>query len=123
MATFTIPLVTLPVGVRTFGPSNAADTETAIVLTIDRTVTGGLNSLTSATTLATEVDQSNDGGSTWQEVAAASTIGGALTDAHGNPVTVFGFTVKLQPGTGRQLRAAVTVAGSAVAVAGTLVTS
>lgn len=119
--TFTIPLVTLPVGVRDFGPANAADTEVSILLTVDRTVAGGLGSLTAASTVAVDVFQSNDGGATWQ-----LRVGGTFPG--GPPVTGSWATgtlgVQLGPGTSRKLKATVTVAGpSPVAIAGTLVTT
>jgi hypothetical protein len=120
-STLTIPLVTLPVGVRDFGPANAADSETSILLTIDRTVAGGLGSLTSASTVAVDVMQSNDSGLTW-----VLSVGGTFPG--GPPVTGSWATgtlrVDLAPGTSRRLKATVTVAGpSSVAVAGTLVTT
>ena len=58
MATLTIPLTALNDGVRHFGPATIADADKSAVLTLDRTVTGGLNSLTAATALEVSVDQS-----------------------------------------------------------------
>jgi hypothetical protein len=120
-STFTIPLLTLPVGVRDFGPTNVADAETSVLLTIDRTVTGGLGSLTSGSAVAVDVMQSNDGGATW-----VLNVGGTFPG--GPPITGSWATgtlsVSLAPGTGRKLKATVTVSGpSSVAVAGTLVTT
>lgn len=116
-STFTIPLVTLPPGVRDLGPATAADTETVILLTIDRTISGGLNSLTPASQVQIDVMQSNDGGVTWRLQVGGTMPGGAL-----GPVS--SLQVDLWPGTARRLKATVTVSGpSSVAVAGTLVTS
>ncbi len=123
MTTLTIPLVTLPAGSQTFGPSNAADAESKIVLTVDRTVPGGLKSLTSASVVAVDVSQSNDGGVTWQEIAGCTFPGGVITLISGD-LTAAALNVNLAPGTSRKLKAVVTVSGpSSVAIAGTLVTT
>jgi len=123
MTTTTIPLTTLPVGVRDFGPANAFNAEAAIVMTIDRTVAGGLNSLTGATAVQVDVMQSNDGGATWALRAGASMPGGIIL-SKGVANTTSVVEVDLAPGTGRKLKATVTVSGpSSVAVAGTLVTT
>lgn len=122
-STLTIPLVTLQPGTLSFGPSNAADSESRLVLTIDRTVTGGLNSLTSATTIDISVWQSDDAGVTWSEVGAAGWAGGVIQNRHGVTYTSAVMTTNLQPGTSRQLKATVVTGGTAVAVAGTLVSS
>lgn len=47
-------------------------------VTIDRTVTGGLNSLTTADSLTVTVDRSTDGGVTWTNAAGITCVGGAL---------------------------------------------
>jgi hypothetical protein len=122
-STLTIPLVTLPVGPLTFGPSPAADSETTLTLTIDRTVTGGLNALTAITTIDIAVYQSGDGGATWSQAGGIGVAGGLYTDRHGVTFTASTMTLKLAPGTSRQLKATVAVAGTAVAVAGTLISS
>lgn len=115
--TFTIPLTTLPVGTRDLGPSHPADAEQSILLTVDRTVAGGLNSLTAASEIDMNVQQSNDGGTTWQLRVGGTMPGGVLGAAST-------LRVDLAPGTSRQLKATVTVAGpSPIAVAGTLTTT
>lgn len=121
--TFNIPQVTLPVGQRTFGPSTAADAEASITLTIDRTVAGGLNSLTTASILGADVQQSNDGGTTWIDLGGWTAEGGTIVNAHGVTSTISAGTWQLRPGTGRQLRATVTVTATSIAVAGTIVTA
>lgn len=122
--TFTIPLTTLPVGSRDLGPSHPADTETSILLTVDRTVTGGLNSLTSASELDFLVMQSNDGGTTWELRVGGTMPGGVFTLPKGGTATSSTLRVDLAPGTSRQLKGTVTVSGpSSIAVAGTLVTT
>ena len=118
--TLTIPLTTVAVGTRTFGPANLADTDTLVVLTIDRTVTGGFNSQPASTTARISIEQSNDGGSTWNELAATTFIGGVFTMHGGLPVNSNDVGVFLLPGTGRRGRAVVTITGAAVAVAGSL---
>jgi len=123
MTTLTIPQVTLPVGARDFGPVNIPDAEVAIVMTIDRTVAGGLNSLTGATAVQVDVMQSSDGGATWALRAGASLPGGIIM-SRGVANTTSVVEVDLTPGTGRKLKATVTVSGpSSVTVAGTLVTT
>jgi len=123
MATLTIPQITLAVGSRTFGPGNAADAEASITLTIDRTVTGGLNSLTGASVLDIAVDQSNDGGTTWHNLAGAEWTGGIQLDKHGNTRTQEQLFTTLNPGTSRKVRASTTVSGTSIAIAGTVVTA
>lgn len=120
--TFTIPLTTLPVGSQTFGPENAKNSEAQIVLTIDRTVAGGLNSLTTSSVLGADVQQSNDGGATWIDLGAWQAPGGTIT-IKGTQVNASTGTWNLRPGTSRELRAMITVSGpSSIAVAGTIVT-
>jgi len=119
-STFTIPLTTVAVGTRTFGPATLADTDTLVTLTIDRTVTGGFNSQPASTTARISIEQSNDGGSTWNELAATTFFGGVLTMHGGLPVNSNDVGVFLFPGTGRRGRAVVTITGAAVAVAGSL---
>jgi len=124
-STLTIPLVTLPVGVQDFGPVNVADAETKIVLTIDRTVTGGLNSLTSGSLVAVDVYQSDDGGASWFLAVGGTFPGGVYHDGQAQVlVTASTLQVDVYPGTSRKLKVTVTVSGpSSVAVAGTLVTT
>jgi hypothetical protein len=123
--------LTLPTGARTFGPHLAANSDTAIRLTVDRTLTGGLNALTASSTIEVNVELSDDGGATWHATdtdqagtkTAWTTAGGIFTDRFGQVATVSGGAWFLFPGTSRQLRATITVAGpSPIAVAGSIVT-
>lgn len=127
--TFPIPLTTLPAGARTFGPASIADTDSSVTFSIDRTVAGGLNSLTDASVLALQAEMSTDGGVTWHAVDNTagtdthwSTTGGVFTNRNGTVTTSSG-TWPLAPGTSRRLRATVTVSGpSSIAVAGSIAT-
>jgi len=119
-STFTIPLTTVAVGTRTFGPATLADTDTLVTLTIDRTVTGGFSSQPATTTARISIEQSNDGGTTWDELASTTFTGGVFTMHGGLPVNSNDVGVFLLPGTGRRGRAVVTITGAAVAVAGSL---
>ena len=134
-STFQIPQITLPVGSGTFGPATVPDADSRITVSIDRTVSGGLNSLTAASVLAMLAEMSTDGGSTWHAVdtlaagteTAWETGGGDLSGTNprtGQPVgLVSSGTWSLAPGTGRRVRATVTVSGpSSIAVAGSIAT-
>lgn len=122
--TLTIPLTTLPTGARVFGPVSVADADTATVLTVDRTVTGGLNSLTAATTIEMLVEQSDDGGTTWFLLVDGTISGGAVPAfrSAGNAATS-DVGVTFAPGTSRRARATMTVTAGPVAVQGSLTTS
>jgi hypothetical protein len=120
--TLTIPQTTLSPGTRNFGPAPVDDADTMAVLTIDRTVPGGLNSLTPAVTIGIAIDQSGDGGATWANLAGAVLAGGSAAEDPRHP-GISSVRVQFSPGAGRQARATVTVAGGSVTVAGTLTTS
>lgn len=129
-STFPIPLTTLPVGSRTFGPATVPDTDTAVTLTIDRTVASGLNALTSASTLTMLAEMSSDGGVTWHAVDITApgtqtfwgTTGGLIPTKTGN-APASSATWPLAAGTGRRVRATVTVGGpSSIAVTGSIAT-
>lgn len=117
--TINIPLTTLTVGSHDIGPAAVADADTQITITIDRTVTNGLNSLTPATQITMTSFLSFDGGTTWIEMGAATTNGG--TPAKGG--TTSAIQVGLWPGTSRQVKANVIVTGTSVAVQGSVTTS
>lgn len=122
--TFNIPLTTLQVGSRDLGPTSPKNIEQSILLTVDRTVAGGLNSLGTDSSIEFLVMQSNDGGATWILTVGGSMPGGVFTDKLGATIGVSTLRVDLFPGTSRQLKATVTVSGpSPIAVAGTLVTT
>ena len=131
-ATITIPLTRLSPGTVRFpvaGGQAVADTDTLIVLTVDRTVsqgaTQGFNGQPATTTAEITAEQSNDGGATWF-LAVGGTVGGGQffnpppPKGDGSLITASLVQVPLYAGTGRQVRATVTVTGAQVAVAGSL---
>jgi hypothetical protein len=123
MAVTNIPLTALSVGEHVYGPAAIADTDTLINLSIDRTVTGGFNSAPATTTALIYVYQSNDGGVTWTWIGGDQMTGGIYTSPKTGQENIDYIQVGLNPGTGRQAKASVTVSGASVAVAGTLTTS
>ena len=123
--TVTIPLTTLTVGAHDFGPAAVPGSLTTSELVIDRTVPGGLNSLTAASVLSIQIMQSNDGGATWTLIVGADSPGGIMTwtDRGGTLHEMDESSVSdgFLPGTGRRVKATITVSGpSSIAVAGTL---
>jgi len=120
-----IPLVTLPLGTTRVGPANVSATDSQVIVYIDRTVLGGLNSLTEAATLHIVYEMSFDGGTTWQFTGDAWFAGGIRIDPDAGQLNTDYFEVGLdRPGTsGRQVRASLTVAGVPIAVAGSMVVS
>ena len=120
--TIPIPLTTLPVGSTTFGPVTVSAL-TAITLTVDRTVAGGLNSLTSASVLTISFDDSHDNGVTWTNRGITHSIGGTILH-NGVARTSDTSGVSFDDAGAVQVRAVVTVSGpSSIAVAGSLTTS
>jgi hypothetical protein len=117
-----IPLTTLPPGTYEFGPDSVDDADTLAVLMIDRTVVGGFNSKTAATTCQIGVYQSNDAGANWDFLAGAGFPGGIYTNRNGQ-VNVSGMSVEYWPGTGRLARAEVIIAGTSVAIQGSFTVS
>ena len=135
-STTTIPLTTLPIGSQVFGPHVAQASESSVSLTIDRTVAGGLNSLTLDSVLAVLVELSNDGGTTWHATdtdqmgtqTAWTAVGSPVTytDKQGvqHVYTVSSATWYLFPGNPRRIRATITVSGpSPIAIAGSITTN
>jgi hypothetical protein len=132
---FPILLTSFQPGSTPVGPASVPDGDTTLVLTVDRTVAGGLNALTAASQLGMEAQLSTDGGTTWHAVDAdqpgTATSWGApggvftVTDRTGtHTVAANSGTWPIFPGTARRIRAVVTVTGpSPIAVAGSIVTS
>jgi hypothetical protein len=130
MATTTvpIPLTTLTVGSRDFGPTPVDDTVQGAVITIDRTVTNGgvqgLNGQPATTVIEAQTWESDDGGVNWLFRAAATFVGGVYaSNKAGDPYTFSDLRVGLNSVTGRRVKATIIVSGANVAVAGSLVIS
>jgi len=122
--TIPIPLTTLNNGVQTFGPAGISNADTLAVLSIDRTVAGGLNALTAATTIELTIEQSDDGGVTWFLIVDGVLTGGPVPAFRGGGnATTSSVAADWAPGTGREARAKMTTAGGPVAVQGTLTIS
>ena len=66
-------------GQQTFNFTNTAQPWTNATLSIDRTVSGGLNSLTPADTLTVAIDYSPDGGTNWKNIGGSTLQGGTVT--------------------------------------------
>jgi pyruvate-formate lyase len=126
-STFTIPATALAVGGTALGPAAVPDGDSVVTLIIDRTAskgaTQGFNSQPGTTTATVQIDQSNDGGATWQPLAGMGPIVGGIFTWRGGTKTQEKLSTEFNPGTGRDARAVVTVAGASVAVAGTLTTA
>lgn len=127
-STFTIPATSVAVGTTTFGPANIPDADNGVSLIIDRTASKGnvqgFNSLTNVTQMNVQIDQSNDGGNTWQNLAAMGPIiGGIFTsDKTGTTQTITQerLSTEFNPGTGRMVRAIVNESGTSVAISGSI---
>jgi hypothetical protein len=65
-------------GVQTFTFLNSTQEWATAQITIDRTVSQGLNTLTSADTLTLAFDQSPDGGTTWFNIGGSHIQGGTI---------------------------------------------
>ena len=103
--------------VHTFTNSQPGDTNALV--TIDRTVNGGLNSLTSADTLQISVDRSLDGVN-WTNVAGITCVGGVIV-TKGVTLSQEQIAIGLDA-VGEAFRFT-TIASTAVKVAGTVVYS
>jgi len=129
-ATMNIPLAALapgggtgPGGEYDFPASGGAaitDTDRQVTLTIDRTVAGGFNAVSSAVSVAIEIWQSVDGGASWQNLVTATWTGGTPPAGARNPDQNI-LIAYLAPGASRLARAVVRVSGGSIAVQGSLV--
>jgi hypothetical protein len=116
--TLTIPITSLPVGLTTLGPLNVGNNSSAS-LVIDRTIAGGLNSLTAASTVDVMVQTSPDG-TVWHDLGGATWIGGMYTSRVG-PVNSDTFSTGDIAAAVSRVRVLTTVGGPApVVIAGTL---
>jgi hypothetical protein len=104
-------------GTQTFNFTNTPAGAQWGEVSIDRTVTGGLNTLTTADTLVIAIDRSTDGGTTWVPAAAITCVGGVLT-TKGVTQTTESLTVGI-PGTDTGFRV-ITTASTPVRITGTV---
>lgn len=126
MAPVSVPSHTCPVGQTIYGPFSIG-TATAATMVFDRTVAGGLNSLTSATIVDLAIQQSADG-VTWKGaseigqvvggVVTSGWTGGAQLDHHGNPLNQNNLGVSGLDPASTQVRLVVTVGGPSSVVLG-----
>lgn len=119
MTVITIPTTTLPIGTREFGPAAIPNGATFVDISVDRTVVGGLNSLTNTTQLVLSVFESLDGGNTWNMVASTTCVGGVFTMHGGLPLNFNDVGAIIYPNA-THIKASVNVIGTSVTVAGTL---
>jgi hypothetical protein len=120
--TLTIPQNTLTVGQRTFGPFSIGNNNQAVI-TLDRTVAGGLNSLTAASVLDLTVQSSPDAGVTWHDEAEATFPGGIYSDHHGQTNTAQLSVFGLDGGRNSARVVAVVTGPSSITIAGSCVVS
>lgn len=102
------------------------DGDTVMNLSIDRTIANGLNASPASAVLQLDVDQSNDGGATWQWTGGDQMTGGIYhSPKTGLEEDTDYIEVGLNPGTSRLVRGRliVTGGGGSVAIAGTLTTT
>lgn len=108
-------------GSHTFTLQGTAAVFTSAQVTLDRTVNGGLNSLTSADTLDLAVDYSLDGGTTWLNIASCELVGGIIVTKGitlASDLFEVGIGVPFPIGTGFRVR---TTASAPVRITGTVV--
>lgn len=111
--------VTLPLGVSTPLQRNM-NKEHDFLLTVDRTVAGGLNSLDQTTTLEVDVNSSSDGGNTFQNEASFTTTGGTFV-GRGGTLNTNVLAVEGLGGQGTVVQIVTTVGGpSAIVVSGSI---
>lgn len=116
--TLTIPLLTLQIGSRTFGPA-AIGANNSAVLSIDRTVVNGLNSLASASTLDLVIQTSSDGTTFFDEVEATF-VGGIISNHHGQ-INTQSLSVSGVDPSRVSVRVVAVVSGTPIAIAGSVV--
>lgn len=107
-------------GTQTFNFTNSQAGATDALVTIDRTISGGLNSLTSADTLQIEVQRSLDG-VTWAEAGGITCVGGTITTSKGTTINTETIDVGLEA-VGEAFRF-ITTASTPVRISGTVVYS
>lgn len=122
MVSVNIPRTNLAPGTYDFGPAPVADTDSQAVITVDRTIAKGLDSVNASVIVTIDVNQSDDNGSSWYHLAGSELVGGPTGNNPRRP-GIGTVTVEFSPGTSRQVKATVTVVGGSVTVSGNLNTS
>lgn len=118
MPTLTIPTTTLPVGVTTLGPVNVGNNSRAGI-TVDRTIAGGLNSVSTSSSIQVLIQTSIDG-VTWNDLCGATWPGGIWVTGHGQVNTSSISTGDVDAAV-TKVKVIATVTGpSSIAVAGTI---
>lgn len=117
--TLTINSTSFTVGQTIVGPLNVGNNSRADIVT-DRTVAGGMNLLTSASTVAVLIQTSSDTGATWRDLCGATWVGGIITNRLGQLNADKLGTGDIDAAVNR-VRVLVTVTGpSSVVIAGTV---
>lgn len=75
----TIPATTIQRGARTFSFASSQAPWSNALISIDRTISGGLNSLPATATLTLDIQYSLDGGATWNDLCGSTLQGGTIT--------------------------------------------
>jgi hypothetical protein len=116
--TLTINSTTLPVGVTTLGPVNVGSNSHAGI-SIDRTIVGGLNSVSASSAILVLIQTSVDG-VTWKDLCGATWPGGVIVTGHGQINTSSVDTGDVDPAV-TKVKVIATVTGPAsIAIAGTI---
>lgn len=118
--TLQISLRTLPIGDTVLGPINANNNTIFAGITCDRTVAGGLNSLTEDSTLAVLIQSSGDNGATWKDEAGATWVGGIYTGRNGQLNTDYVNVSGIDDAANRVQMIATVAGPSPIAIAGTI---
>lgn len=109
--TVAFPLANYPNGTQTSSAVAVDDAATMLTFSIQRCTTATPTIWpNSSTTLSINVEQSNDGGSTWQPNCSFTSAGG-IVSVKGVEQSTSYLQTNLFPGTNRKLRATATIAG------------
>lgn len=104
--------ISVPVGSQNFGPANVPDSSNVITFRLARCTTATPSFWPSAgVTVQAQMYVSLDGGNTWVDSAGFGSSGGIHVNRLGIEVPESTVRCPLPPGTGRRVKATVTVAG------------
>ena len=123
--TLIIPVTTFdPEVMHGYGPYTLKQQDNVANITIDRTIAGGLNSLTPEVTGEIVLDFSTDNGQTWTLLASSGFEGGLVvwTDRFGvqHTITIVAITVGTDLVKGAQIKGTAVVHGGSVNMTGTV---